>query len=175
MAERMYVLTGVAALTSAMCLTASAQDLNRLTPAEKAAGWQLLFDGATLNGWEDPSQKHPPGDAWTLEDGSLKARAHPRIREDLISARHFGDFELTFDWRISAGGNSGLKYRIQKTVFVRDRPAGEGKFEDLVEMALRGRRNERVAPGQDYVIAFEYQVIDEARNPDAARGGIQQA
>ena len=145
---------------------------NRLTPAEEAAGWQLLFDGRSLNGWEDPARKSPPGNSFTVEDGAIRVLAKPRIQEELFTTAVFGDFELLFDWRISPRGNSGLKYRIQDNVFVVRDPKIP-RFEDLVEASLKNRppRGER---GQDYVIGFEYQVIDRA-NSDAQRGARQQA
>src|ERR1022692_3136150 len=141
---------------------------NQLTPAEKSDGWKLLFNGNDMSGWDDPRQKTPAGDAWTLEDGCLKAHANPKITEDLFTQDTFGDFELVFDWRISTGGNSGVKYRIQDHVFLRS--GHIGRFEDLVNLSLRDRRTDRPAKGQDYVIGFEYQILDNARNSDARAG-----
>ncbi len=162
---------GCAAALALAAFTAAAQT-NRLTPEEQAAGWQLLFDGRTMNGWEDPARKSPPGDAWTVEDGCLKARAKPRIHEELFTTAVFGDFELVFDWRISPAGNSGVKYRIQDTVFLLAERMP--RFEELVDLSLK-RRPPRRARGQDYVIGFEYQVIDNRGHRDALRGGKQQA
>jgi len=150
-------------LAGALC----AQD-NQLTPAEKSDGWKLLFNGKDMSGWDDPRQKTPAGDAWTLEDGCLKAHANPKITEDLFTQDTFGNFELVFDWRISSGGNSGVKYRIQDHVFLRD--GRIGRFEDLVNRSLQDRRTDRPAKGQDYVIGFEYQILDNARNSDARAG-----
>jgi hypothetical protein len=150
-------------LTSAVC----AQD-NQLTPAEKSEGWKLLFNGRDMSGWDDPRQKTPAGDAWTLEDGCLKAHANPKITEDLFTQETFGDFDLVFDWRISRGGNSGVKYRIQDHVFLRD--GRIGRFEDLVNHSLPDRRTDRPSKGQDYVIGFEYQILDNAHNSDARAG-----
>jgi len=141
---------------------------NQLTPSEKSAGWKLLFNGKDMSEWDDPRQKSPAGDAWTIEDGCLKARARPRITEDLFTQETFSDFELVFDWRISPGGNSGLKYRIQDHVFLRG--GWTGRFEDLVNLSLRDRRSDRPARGQDYVIGFEYQILDNALNADARAG-----
>lgn len=149
-----------------LSLTAQAQTPNTLTPAEKSAGWILLFDGKTMNGWVDPREKTPPGDAWSIEDGCLKPTAHPRITEDLFSKQTFRDFELTFEWKISAGGNSGLKYRIQDHLFLLPLEPKE-RFESSVERSFEKRSNERPAKGQDYVIGFEYQMTDDAKNLDA--------
>ena len=145
---------------------------NEISAREKAAGWLLLFDGKTLRGWEDLSKKTPPGDAFAIENGCLKALAGARITEDLFSAETYRDFELELDWKIAPGGNSGIKYRIQDRVFV---PSGTpGKFEDTVNAAMR-RRLERTAAGQDYVIGFEFQLLDNALNPDARNGATHQA
>lgn len=147
---------------------------NVLTPAEQASGWRLLFDGRTMNNWRDPARLNTPGDCWAIENGCLKTVVKPRISEDLFTAESFGDFELRFDWRVSPGGNTGVKYRIQKTVFMdSSKPqAGEGGFEGMVarELAKPVSDRAKLAPGataQEYVIGFECQLIDDSRNPDA--------
>ncbi|HWB86538.1 MAG TPA: DUF1080 domain-containing protein [Bryobacteraceae bacterium] len=161
----------ILAIVAALAGSAAAAD-NQLTAQEKADGWQLLFDGKTYAGWEDPTKKVPPADAWTIEDGSLKAMPHPRIVEDLFTKGKYHNFELVFDWTISPGGNSGVKYRIQDRVFLLSQRM---RFEDLVELSLRNRRKDRPARGQEYVIGFEYQIVDDSRNPDARRGPKYQA
>jgi hypothetical protein len=152
---------------SLFALSVWAQDStpNTLTPAEAKAGWILLFDGKTMNHWVDPRTKTPPGDAWTIEDGCLKARKHPRITEDLFSGGTYRDFELQWDWKISPGGNSGLKYRIQDHLWVPRQPGM--KFEAQVEHAYENRTTARPDHGQDYVVGFEYQMTDDTSNSDA--------
>lgn len=149
-----------------------AQPRNVLTSQDKSAGWHLLFDGMTFAGWDDPARKNPRGDSWEIADGCLKARAKPQINEDLLTTEAFANFELVFDWKISPGGNSGVKYRIQDRVFLPGTgPTMPGKtFEQTVDFALRNRRPDRPAQGQEYIVAFEYQVIDNDVNPDARRG-----
>ena len=154
-------------LATAMLATLSATaQTNRLTPEEKSAGWILLFDGTSMKGWVDPRQYNPPGDAWTLEDGCLKATRKPHITEDLFTQQTFRDFELVFDWRISPAGNSGVKYRIQDHLFVLPVQPKE-RFEASVQRSFENRTNVRPAKGQDYVIGFEYQMTDDAANSDA--------
>ncbi|HUF79889.1 MAG TPA: DUF1080 domain-containing protein [Burkholderiales bacterium] len=163
-----------AAAAGALACSAFAADApNTLTPAEKAAGWRLLFDGRTLNGWEDPAREKPPGDAWTVEDGCIRAVPKARVREDLPTLETFGDFELAFEWKISPRGNSGVKYRIQDRLILVTGAAPGAKFEDRVEAELRHRTVTRgaVKPGmgiEEYLVAFEYQVIDDHGHPDAA-------
>ena len=54
------------------------------------SGWIALFDGKSMAGWEDPRQKVPPGDAWSIDDGCLRANRKPRITEDLFTKELFG-------------------------------------------------------------------------------------
>jgi hypothetical protein len=161
----MWKWIGIAALAwSQVAWTAD----NQLTREEKSAGWKLLFDGRSYAGWQDPTARNPPGDSFTIEDGCLKAVRHPRIEEDLFTRDTFGDFELQFDWKISAAGNSGVKYRIQDHIFI---PEGKARWEDRVKAALLAPRAPRPDKGQDYVIGFEYQLTDNATNSDARLGG----
>jgi hypothetical protein len=163
-------LMRLGAFACAILLSGSVQAAdNQLTAAEKSAGWKLLFDGKTYRGWEDPTKKSPPGDSFTIEDGCLKSTSHPRIVEDLFTKTTYANFELQLDWKISPGGNSGVKYRIQDRVFLLDEP--KPKFEDKVNAALENRRKDRPAKDQEYVIGFEYQITDNTANSDAKRNG----
>ncbi|MCL4403108.1 MAG: DUF1080 domain-containing protein [Acidobacteria bacterium] len=149
---------------------------NTLTRKEQSEGFQLLFDGKTMRGWRDPAKEVPPGDSWLIEDGCLKTRLHPRIAEDLITADSYRDFDLKFDWRVSPGGNTGLKYRVQRTVFLDETKIqkGPGGFEGQLgrEMAHPVSDRARLSPGAtgfEYTVAFEMQLIDDQRHPDARR------
>lgn len=89
--------------------SAAAAAPNTLTPAEKAAGWKLLFDGQTTQGWR--SYKKPdmsPG--WKVEDGAL-VRAEKGAGY-IITVDQFDSFELSLEYKISPGGNSGLMYHV---------------------------------------------------------------
>lgn len=155
---------------------------NHLSKKERAEGWTLLFDGHSMTNWMDPSKETPPGDAWTIEDGCLKAIGHHRITEDLLSKDTYSDFELQWDWKIAPGGNSGVKYRIQKLITLTKSTENPSlhKFEDQVQYAVQHQRsdNERnIKPSeraQIYVVGFEYQMIDNSVNPDAKHGGAYQ-
>src|ERR1700723_797870 len=157
-----------AAFCAAFFTTAATAADNQLTAAEKADGWRLLFDGTSYANWVDPSKKSPPGDSFAIEDGCLRAVAHPNITEDLFTQVTFGDFDLVFDWKISPAGNSGVKYRIQDHLYVKEQRGA--KFEDTLNASFNPRL-ERTARGQDYVVGFEYQLVDNQKNSDATRGG----
>jgi hypothetical protein len=147
---------------------------NQLTVQEKAAGWKLMFDGKSFAGWEDPAKNSPPGDGFAIEDGCIKSLKHPKINEDLFTLDTYTDFEMQFDWKISEAGNSGVKYRIQDRVWLVD-GAPRQKFEDQVNAAMKNRHTERPEKGQEYVIGFEYQALDNQRHPDGKRGPIHQS
>jgi hypothetical protein len=146
---------------------------NELTAKERSAGWRLLFDGKTFDNWEDPTRKSPAGDSFTIEDGCLKPVPHARIEEDLFTKDTFTDFELEFDWKISPGGNSGVKYRIQDRGFLIEARPGT-KFEDRANASFKNKRMDRPAKGQEYVVGFEFQLLDNAMNADARVGATHQ-
>ena len=134
-----------------------------------------------MDHWNDPRKLNPPGDAWTIGDGCLEAVPRPRITEDLVSAGKFQNFELQFEWRISTGGNSGVKYRIQAFPILdaATRKPGGGRLEQLVQYALEHRFFDRslIPPNgraQIYPVGFEYQLIGNTNHPDARRGGLFQ-
>jgi hypothetical protein len=119
---------------------------NSLTADEKSAGWVLLFDGRSLEGWRGYKKPDAASTRWKVEEGRLTVAAgdggDTRGALDLISNDTFDTFELTFDWRISQGGNSGVKYFV---------------LED-----------------RDAAIGHEYQIIDDERHPDAKVGPKRQ-
>jgi hypothetical protein len=168
-------------LLALLTLTAFAQSANTLTPEEKQAGWILLFDGMSFEGWVDPNLKNPPAHAWTVIDGCIKTVPRAATREDLMSTAKFRDFEMTFEWRVAPGANSGVKYRIQDVVLMdRAKVRRELPFEQQVEFEYQNRpsKRETVGPGggyEEYPVAFEYQVIDSAHHPDALRGARYRA
>jgi hypothetical protein len=85
-----------------------AADPNTLTPAEKSAGWKLLFDGQSLAGWRGYKEEKP-GAGWRADNGVLVTAGKAG---DLVTQEEFGDFELSFEWKISESGNSGVIYRV---------------------------------------------------------------
>jgi hypothetical protein len=84
---------------------------NELTRAEKAAGWKLLFDGRTTEGWRGYRRQAFPEKGWVVEDGCLRTVAGAG-GGDIITVDQFGDFELALEWRVAAKANSGIIYRV---------------------------------------------------------------
>ena len=97
-------------LAAALAFTgAAAAAPNALTPQEKAAGWALLFDGKDLAGWRGFKAAAPDA-GWTVRDGVLSP--DPKTSKDIISKAEFASFELSFAWKISTGGNSGVMFHV---------------------------------------------------------------
>ncbi len=106
--------------------------INTLTDAEREAGWELLFDGHSTDGWRGYMMDAIP-DGWQAVNGEL-TRVGPG--RDVITAEQFENFELTLDWKLEIGGNSGVFFR-----------------------AVEG-------PEQIYFGAPEMQILDDANHPD---------
>ena len=99
------VLIGV--VLDLLATSLSAQEHNRLNATERAAGWQLLFDGNSLTGWRGyNSESMPTG--WSAENGML-IRTGPG--GDIITEQQFADFELSLEWLVGPSGNSGVLFR----------------------------------------------------------------
>lgn len=94
---------------AALPLIAAEPKPNTLTSAEKAAGWKLLFDGKTLNGWRGYNSE-TVGAGWQAQDGAIVLTTGKP--GDIMSAAEYADYELSFDWKISEAGNSGVIYRV---------------------------------------------------------------
>jgi hypothetical protein len=99
----------VFALVLTVASGAHAAAPNELTPAERAAGWTLLFDGSSTAKWRGYKQQSFPESGWVVQDGSLHVTS--QAGQDIITVDQFGDFELSLEWKVAAGANSGIIYR----------------------------------------------------------------
>jgi hypothetical protein len=102
---------------------------NTLTAAEKAAGWQLLFDGTSLDAWRGYKRETLPESGWELKDGALRTVAKVKGVE-LITRKKFNDFEFTWEWRVAPGGNNGVKYLVTE-----ERPQSPGHEYQMIDDA----------------------------------------
>lgn len=107
--KRHALLSLAIATLSLGLITARAAD-NTLTDAEKAAGWKLLFDGKSLNGWSN-FKKSTIKPGWQVKDGTL-ACVDPHNAGDIVTAEKFGAFELQVDFKMAQGANSGIIYHV---------------------------------------------------------------
>ena len=82
---------------------------NRLSAREQRAGWSLLWDGASNRGWRSVTAAGFPARGWGIADGVLSTTGGGG---DIQTAAPYRDFELSVDFRLTRGANSGIKYRI---------------------------------------------------------------
>ncbi len=81
---------------------------NTLTASEKKAGWKLLFDGKSADSFRDyKSDTLSPG--WVIKDGAITKSDKA---SNMITKEKYGSFELSLEYRISKGGNSGLMFHV---------------------------------------------------------------
>ncbi len=102
----------LAAIVTAACATSNGsmteQPVNTLSQAQQAEGWKLLFDGKTTTGWRN-YRKQTVGSGWSVVDGILTRSGQDA--GDIITDEQYRNFDLVLDWRVAAGGNSGIFYR----------------------------------------------------------------
>ena len=149
--SRLACVVVVLACSSRSVATPAPDEANRLTSAEAAAGWRLLFDGSTLRGWRGLGRDSVPSAHWVVEQGTIAKIASGRIPVaadgqplaggDLMTVDAWRDFELAFEWKVSAGANSGVKYNVDEALSTTLEPRNAAK-------------------------GFEYQVLDDDRHED---------
>ena len=137
LAESFGYYRGVADCIKAKAVMKSAPEgANTLTAAEKAEGWELLWDGKTFNGWVGVKEgfKAPPAKGWVIKDGTLtmlpvsgiapdgrRFELPPEDKKlggggDIVTVAKFRDFAFKFDFRLTAAANSGVKYFYDEKV-----------------------------------------------------------
>lgn len=134
--------------------SATATPANTLTPEEKNLGWRLLWDGKTADGWRSAKSEAFPAKGWEIQDGVLtvlpSGGAESAGGGDIVTRERFTNFELVVDFKITEGANSGIKYYCQPNL---DPISGTGA---------------KTATGS--AIGLEFQILDDARHPDAKLG-----
>jgi hypothetical protein len=120
---------------------------NTLSDAEKAQGWKMLFDGKSGEHWRAYNGTDFPPKRWSHSDGVIMVSKSDgsETGNDLVSREKFGPgFEFQFEFKLSEGGNSGVKYFVNE------------------ELNSKGRSG----------LGLEYQVLDDAKHPDAKMGVV---
>lgn len=120
--------------------------LNDLSAQEKAQGFKLLFNGKDFTGWRAVHGDKMPTAHWRVQDGVINVSPSDgsETGNDIVTTNQYGAFELTFDFKLTEGANSGVKY------FVNEAFDSEGKSG----------------------IGLEYQVLDDEKHPDAKMGAV---
>ena len=106
------LFTAAAIVLAVAVAVSCGQRPNKLTSKEKAEGWELLFDGETLNGWRDFNGTELTG-PWTVEDGTIRAEGKGSDSDGyIITDKEYENFDLRWEWKLSKGGNSGMIYHV---------------------------------------------------------------
>ena len=87
------------------------EPVNTLTENEKTAGWKLLFDGKSVEGWRHYKSATAKIAGWWIEDGTLHKPGGVRAG-DIMTIDTYEDFEFSWEWKLQAKGNNGVKYFI---------------------------------------------------------------
>jgi len=104
------ILLSALILSAGSLLQAAEAPINTLTADEKAAGWQLLFDGQDFQGWHNFKAVGVKA-GWQVKDGALVC-VDPHNAGDIVTSNKFDWFELQLDYNISEAGNSGIMFHV---------------------------------------------------------------
>jgi hypothetical protein len=141
--SRQAAAVGLFLACGAMCFSGGCAGRQTAEQSRPENAFVALFNGVNLNGWQglaaDPNRKAAMTPAELAEAQSAadaKMRAHWRVEngeiyfdgkgDNLCSVQSFDDFELFIDWKIPAGGDSGIYLRGTPQVQIWDNPIGSG-------------------------------------------------
>ncbi|MEJ7644417.1 MAG: DUF1080 domain-containing protein [Chryseolinea sp.] len=119
--------------------------VNKLSLQEEKHGLSLLFDGTSEKGWRGAYKDKFPPKGWEIKDGILSviksSGSESENGGDIVTEEQYGAFDLQFEFKLSPGANSGVKY------FVTEKEGNKGS-----------------------AIGLEYQILDDEKHPDAKLG-----
>ena len=128
---------------------------NSLTPEQTAEGWQLLFDGETLEGWKRFNHD-TIGPLWSVQEGAILCdgeglgEGSGEMGGSLITTREFENFDLILDYKLSPGGNSGILYHVvEDPKYKYDYETGP-EFQLLDDGGWKGDLKEEQKAGSNY-------------------------
>ncbi len=114
-ALRSLVFASIACVAPCMV---QAQEANTLSAQEKAAGWQLLFNGKNLDGWHSYLQKGPAKD-WNVDNGAIMLERSRTGDEkdfaDLVTDAEYSNFDLKLEWKMTPCADSGVMFYVHES------------------------------------------------------------
>ncbi len=118
---------------------------NDISAQEKFNGYTLLFDGNSVEDWRGAYKTAFPTSGWVIKDGELSVQkadgAESTNGGDIVTKKQYGAFEFKFDFKLTEGANSGVKYFVTES---------------------EGNKGSAIGP--------EYQILDDEKHPDAKLG-----
>ena len=119
---------------------------NTISDQERAQGWKLLFNGKDFTGWRGVHADKMPEKRWNVVNGIMEISPSDgkETGNDIVTTDKYGAFEMAFDFKITEGANSGVKYFV----------------------------NEAFDSGGKSGIGLEFQVLDDAKHPDSKMGVV---
>ena len=102
-----------ALISASVSFSAFADEANTLSKEEEKAGWQLLFDGKDTSKWKSFGSDEFPSQGWEVSDGWLVKKGGVK-GGNLVTTEEFTDFEFSWEWRMTEGGNNGVKYFVDE-------------------------------------------------------------
>ncbi len=135
MARSQYSMAAIGLIFGILATVLSAAQVAFGGDADADAATIILFDGKTFDGWV-MMDGGPVNDGWEVVDGAIHLKAGRARAGSIRTVEPFDNFVLEFEWRVAAGGNSGVKYRLKEA---------ESEF---------GR----------HFFGCEYQLLDDARH-----------
>jgi hypothetical protein len=119
---------------------------NNLSAQEKYQGFKMIFNGKDFTGWRAVNSDAMTGKRWSVEDGDIIIHKSDgsETGNDIVTTEQFSAFEFKFEFMLSEGANSGVKYFV----------------------------NEDFDSGGKSGIGLEYQILDDAKHPDAKMGAV---
>ena len=107
------LLSATATIPLALASPTETTAPNTLSAAEKAAGWELLFDGKAATSWRSFGKPTFPESGWEVQDGWLVKKGGQKPG-NLVSRDEYTDYEFSWEWRMAQGGNNGVKYFVDE-------------------------------------------------------------
>jgi len=131
------------------CASSPEADVSQKTVLSQGTeqAWRWLFDGADLDQWTGLGRPDIPADSWQIEGDTLHkvASTEENLGGDLRTKERFKNFELCFEFKLTEGANSGVKYNVSEEM-----------------SAQHGHPSS--------AIGFEFQILDDRYHPDAKMG-----
>lgn len=145
MKDYQLIWTALSVVFSVNVAFAQSKKINTLSKAEKKEGYQLLWNGQNNEGWRAIFKEKFPVKGWEIKDGILSVLPSDGKEQgsggDIVSIKEFSAFILKFEFKLTEGANSGVKYFVT----------------EQEKTNLSG-------------IGLEFQLLDDEKHPDAKLG-----